>query len=597
MKTTARSKFKRRNRATGEFDTISYLEYFSSEYDKKIHFPDQPLIRTRGRSGATIYLVPELCISTNIPAEAKQRLPQVASIKPVQRREKLDNFLQCMIAGNSKMAAALKKFNMQISARMRPVSAEILPSPTLVLPLKGKMTKYKTNGRDWKQLARNDIIYEPTKTDAQLNIYIIHDSNCRDYLKGYYELLRNELIRIKCPVPFGTVNLVNGDSDITHVACLQKVQKKHDKRDFVLVVQGLANPKDAINEMNYQGLKLHCLNNGFISQGLNLTRSAQDKKGDARARDQILNNIARQIANKLGYLSWNMDLAEVIPTHKEKTFLVLGIDVYHAPVEVDKGYTQKRSMAAIHAWLLKGNDTQFFSTAFVHQARSEIHGRDAAAPTAGQAEGLDEKERADAAARTVKLQGESKSDGIGAFVASVVQKAKVSQKDLIVIVYRDGLAESQMAQAKDLEVRQIKQSVPQAQLAFIVVQKATHARFFGSQSADGKSGEFGNVAAGTLIGQDARMTEWENFYLVPCKNSLSTARPVNYVIVERAGTLKLEELTKFTWAMHFLYPNWTDTIKLPAPTQCAHKLALQLGSLPSAAPEIPRELEKTLFFL
>jgi hypothetical protein len=577
---------------------VSFAAYFLKEYGKKIEYPDQPLIKTRGRSGTTIYLIPELCVTTNIPAEAKAKLPQVASIKPTQRNEKLKNFLKAIVASDSKVAAALAKFNMKINTSMKQVRPQILAPPTLMMPIKGKLQQYKTNGRDWKHTARNDIIYPQIKTASKVHIYIIHDSTCRNFLKDYYDQLRTDLSRIKCPVPFGTVNLVNGDTEGgSHTNALQKVVKPHDDGDLVLVLQGLANFNESVNERNYNEVKVFCLARGFHSQGLDLTKSAQNKKMDDRSRDTIVNNITRQITNKLGYLSWTMDISEVIPEHKDKTFLVIGIDVYHAPVEVEKGYTQKRSMAAAVAWLMKGSDTKFFNDIFVQKARTEVQGKDAAPSAKGKTPNLNETERAQAEARAVKLEGQTVDGGIAKFVQDIIEQTKTPQKDLVVLVYRDGLSESQLDQARDLEATQIQKVVPQALLVFSVVQKATHARFFGSASADGNSGDFGNVEPGTLISRDVRMLGWENFYLVPCKNSLSTARPVNYVVVERSPQIKLEDFTKFTWALHSLYPNWTDTIKLPAPTQCAHKLAFLLGELPVSNPTIHPTLKRSLFFL
>ena len=67
-KVTVRSKFERRNRQTGQKEMITYLDYYTKELKLKINFPDQTLIRTRGRSGTTIYLVPDLNVATNIPA-------------------------------------------------------------------------------------------------------------------------------------------------------------------------------------------------------------------------------------------------------------------------------------------------------------------------------------------------------------------------------------------------------------------------------------------------------------------------------------------------------------------------------------------------
>ena len=75
-------------------------------------------------------------------------------------------------------------------------------------------------------------------------------------------------------------------------------------------------------------------------------------------------------------------------------------------------------MVGVVGWLMRITDVKFESRVYI-------------------------QEQEEAAGRQVK-EGESVQDGLGKFVTDVVNKHKVVQKDLIVIVYRYRVSESQI---------------------------------------------------------------------------------------------------------------------------------------------------------
>lgn len=125
--------------------------------------------------------------------------------------------------------------------------------------------------------------------------------------------------------------------------------------------------------------------------------------------------------------------------------------------------------------------------------------------------------------------------------------------------------------------------------------------------------------------------------MVPTQCGLSTAKPVHYVtlyndkyastqspstmsklfssfppnstnssqltLTSRAlphfffSTVPMQQLQDLTFALCHCYPNWSDSIKLPVPTQLAHKLAYQMGESLISKPDIHQELYKTYFYL
>jgi len=161
------------------------------------------------------------------------------------------------------------------------------------------------------------------------------------------------------------------------------------------------------------------------------------------------------------------------------------------------------------------------------------------------------------------------------------------------IVYRDGVGDSQLEAVRTSEVNQAKNALRDAKLVYTVVQKRIHTRFL----VEKQSGEVGNPWPGTVIDKDLGSEDYPDFYLIPTKCSLSTVKPVHYIMMHNDNAIPLRDFQSLTYAMCHCYPNWTDSIKLPFPTQLAHKLAFQMGESQIPKPEIHKDLFKTYFYL
>jgi len=161
------------------------------------------------------------------------------------------------------------------------------------------------------------------------------------------------------------------------------------------------------------------------------------------------------------------------------------------------------------------------------------------------------------------------------------------------VVYRDGVSDSQLEAVRTTEVQQAKNALRDTKLVYSVVQKRIHQRFLVEKS----SGEVGNPWPGTVVDQDLGSEDYPDFYLIPTKCSLSTVKPVHYILMHNDRAIPQKEFQALTYAMCHCYPNWTDSIKLPFPTQLAHKLAFQMGESQIPKPEIHKDLFKTYFYL
>uniref|UniRef100_A0A6B2LKT0 Piwi domain-containing protein n=1 Tax=Arcella intermedia TaxID=1963864 RepID=A0A6B2LKT0_9EUKA len=107
-----------------------------------------------------------------------------------------------------------------------------------------------------------------------------------------------------------------------------------------------------------------------------------------------------------------------------------------------------------------------------------------------------------------------------------------------------------------------------------------------------------NPAPGTSF-EDGRYVpmraDIKDFFLVSTYNSTSTAKPVNYCLINGANAIELAKFQQLTFWMCHMYPNWANSIKVPFVTQAAHKLAYLLGG--EANVTVHPHLQSSFFYL
>ena len=91
------------------------------------------------------------------------------------------------------------------------------------------------------------------------------------------------------------------------------------------------------------------------------------------------------------------------------------------------------------------------------------------------------------------------------------------------------------------------------------------------------------------------LPERYDFFLVSQSVRQGTVNPTSYNVIEDSSGLKPEHIQKLTYKLCHLYYNWPGTVRVPAPCQYAHKLALLVGESLHTAPS--DKLEDTLYYL
>jgi hypothetical protein len=341
------------------------------------------------------------------------------------------------------------------------------------------------------------------------------------------------------------------------------------------------------NKVYYGTVKEFSNGLGMISQCLNV-KNQQDK---AQQKPIICGNVMKQILNKYGFLCWKANVGRIAPSLGGKVVMLVGIDVYHAKmrfVERSDVYVQRRSVGAFVAVLINVNTGDYITSNQVVEVKARTE--------------LLCKAESDSDTSSVQSTGTAKgdplleqpptitsSDALMKFIERSMKEHGVTPDHII--VYRDGVCDSMLNAVAQTEVKQVQNACKTAKLIFSVCQKRIHTRFF-VQGND--QPPWGNPPAGTVI-HDGVSSDKE-FFLIPTKCTLSTVRPVRYILLHNDGAVPLQEFQSLTYAMGHVYPNWPDAITCPFVTQLAHKLAFQMGECVQNTTVNPL-LHKSYFYL
>jgi aubergine-like protein len=586
-----KSTFKRTNRKTGEEEEISFVSYYN---DMGLQVTDmtQPLLVSTGRQRERIYLLPEFCVAASVPTMAKAKLPALTSLKPTDRIDRFNKLLAMITGEKQKAGDSLKKYGLKVSSEMLSVDKTLLPPPKIVFAPKLEITP----SSEWRSQAKNVKYTHVTQRKRVLPV-IVTEGFSAEFALEYWDNVKAKLKQMSAPLDFDkelVYKLPKQDWSAGLLAAGDLIKPSKDVEVLILAFL----PKDKRRStVEYDEYRQFCLARGYVGQAIDASRSGVVRKRDPKNKESIITNIARQIVNKFGIQSWWMTLQHVAPKHAAKQFMFVGIDVFHAAAEFvepkkgQAGFWQKRSIAAYTAKLIIGSTTLHYCTTETRDAGAEIAGQrtQSARPSKSSA-----PEEAGSSHIREKAFEET---ALQKFIESALLhwKTYIKPASLVTIVYRDGVADSQLDQVDAAEVSQLKKALPdESHFIYSIVQKRVHNRFVMSDA-----GKFGNCSAGTVVEDIARVGSRYNFFMVPCLTNLSTNKPVHYTVTydSHPNVITNQEFHSITFAAHHCYQNWAGTVKVPDVCQYAHKLAYTLGESNVSNPTVPTQLRPTMFYL
>ncbi|XP_028794671.1 protein argonaute 16 isoform X2 [Neltuma alba] len=515
---------------------ITVYEYFAKHCGIELTSAYLPCLDV-GKPKRPIYLPMELCSLIPLQRYTKALSAiQRASLVEKSRQKPQDRIkaiTDAMAHHHYDDDPVLAECGISIQKQFIQVEGRVLETPKLKV---GKNDEcFPRNGR-WN--FNNKTLLQPTRIDiwAVVNFSARCDTS---YISR--ELIKcgmNKGIQIERPY-----TLIEEDSQIRRSSPVARVEKM-----FELLYAKLPEEPNLIlcvlperkNCDIYGPWKKKCLTEvGVVSQCIS----------PLKINDQYLTNVLLKINSKLGGINslLAMEHSGRIPLINDAPTLILGMDVSHG----SPGRSDIPSIAAVvgsRRWPL------------ISRYRASVRTQSSMA------------EMIDALYKPLE---DGKDDGMIRELLLDFYHSSNGRKPTQIIVFRDGVSESQFNQILNIELDQIIKAyqhlgdVDVPKFTVIVAQKNHHTKFFHANGSD-------NVPPGTVV--DTKIVHPRNydFYLCSHAGMLGTPRPVHYhVLLDEIG-FSADGIQNLIHSLSYVYQRSTAAVSVVAPICYAHLAAAQM---------------------
>ncbi|CAO2813123.1 unnamed protein product [Amaranthus hypochondriacus] len=270
-----------------------------------------------------------------------------------------------------------------------------------------------------------------------------------------------------------------------------------------------------------------------------------------KLNDQYLTNVLLKINAKLGGLNsvLSIEHARNIPFVSEAPTLIIGMDVSHG----SPGRADVPSIAAVVSSRGWPSISRYRASVRTQSPKVEI------------IDGL------------FKLDPETNIDD-GMIRESLLDffKSSNKRKPENIIIFRDGVSESQFSQVLNIELDQIREACKfleehwNPKFTLVVAQKNHHTKFFQRNSPD-------NVEPGTVVDNGICHPKNNDFYMCAHAGMIGTTRPTHYQVLIDGIGFSAGDLQDLVHSLSYVYQRSTTAISVVAPVCYAHLAASQVA--------------------
>ncbi|ERM95372.1 hypothetical protein AMTR_s00008p00203090 [Amborella trichopoda] len=523
---------------------VTVYDYFVNEKKIKLNYSgDLPCVDV-GRPKRPNYLPVELCVLLPLQRYTKalttiqrSNLVEKSRQKPVERMRVLND---AMRLNNYNAETLLKTAGVSISQNFTEVEGRVLSAPKLKF---GNGEDFVPRGGRWN--FNNKQLHRPTRIERWVIVnfsarcdtnYLANEMVKSGQRKGVVIAppfcVIEEDPRARCPNPSVRVDRMfeNMKSKLPgapqFVLCILPERKNSD----------IYGPwkKKLLSDL---GIPTQCI-------------------APAKINDQYLTNVLLKINSKLGGIN-SLLAAESslqIPIISKIPTIILGMDVSHG----SPGQSDIPSIAAV----VSSRDWPFIS-----RYRASVRTQ------SPKVEMIDSM---------FKPQPDGNDTGLirEALVEFFVSSNKRKPEQMI--VFRDGVSESQFTQVLNIEVDQIIQACNHLEdgyrpkITVIIAQKNHHTKLFQKDSDT-------NVPPGTVVDSVICHPRNYDFYMCAHNGPIGTSRPAHYhVLMDEIG-FRPDDLQNLVHSLSYVYQRSTTAISIVAPISYAHLAASQMQQFLKAA--------------
>ncbi|KAI3886479.1 hypothetical protein MKW92_010272, partial [Papaver armeniacum] len=524
---------------------VTIYDYFVRKYSGiKLHdSANYPCINV-GKPKKPTYFPIELCSLVPLQRYTKalstlQRssLVEKSRQKPQERKRALSDVLQISNYGNEPM---LKSTRVTISPEPTEIEGRVLLAPKLKVGNGEEF--FPRNGR-WN--FNNKKLVEPTKIGRWAIVNFSARCDTRALVENLAKCCQQKGIAIDKPLGVFDENPQHRRSPANI-----RVDRMFDQvkpnlpgpPQFFLCI--LAERK---NSDVYGPWKRRCLTEFGVA--------TQCIAPPPRVNDQYITNLLLKINAKLGGMNSYLAVERSSPTSivGRTPTMIIGMDVSHG----SPGQSDVPSIAAVvssRGWPL------------ISRYRASVKTQ---SPKVEMIDSLFNK------------VSDTEDRGIVGELLQDFYKSSGGRKPEQIIIFRDGVSESQFNQVLNIELNQIieacefldkdsrEESKWKPKFTVIIAQKNHHTKFFQKGSPD-------NVPPGTVI--DTRICHPHNndFYLCAHAGMIGTTRPTHYHVLWDEIGFSADNLQELVHSLSYVYQRSTTAISVVAPVCYAHLAAAQM---------------------
>ncbi|GJU06814.1 argonaute 4-like protein [Tanacetum coccineum] len=269
-----------------------------------------------------------------------------------------------------------------------------------------------------------------------------------------------------------------------------------------------------------------------------------------RVNDQYLTNVLLKINAKLGGLNSMLavEFTPSIPMVSKCPTIILGMDVSHGQA----GQSDVPSIAAVVSSRQWPSISRYRASVRTQSPKVEM---------------ID---------NLFKKVSDTEDEGIVKELLLDFYVSSAKRKPDQIIIFRDGVSESQFNQVLNIELDQIMEACKFLdanwcpKFLVIVAQKNHHTKFFQPGSPD-------NVPPGTVIDNKVCHPRNNDFYMCAHAGMIGTTRPTHYHVLYDEIGFSSDDLQELVHNLSYVYQRSTTAISVVAPICYAHLAATQVS--------------------
>ncbi|CAL5190388.1 unnamed protein product [Lathyrus oleraceus] len=530
---------KKKGGGEDESEEITVYDYFVNRRNITLQYSaDLPCINV-GKPKRPTYVPIELCELVSLQRYTKalstlQRssLVEKSRQKPQERMKVLSDALRTSNYGSEPM---LRDCGISITSGFTQVDGRVLQAPRLKF---GNGEDFNPRNGRWN--FNNKKIVQPAKITKWAVVNFSARCDVQGLVRDLIKCGRMKGIQVE--PPFDVCEEQNTFRRSPPVVRVEKmfeiIQSKLPEPPLFLLC---LLPERKNSELYGPWKKKNLAEFGIITQCI----------APSRVNDQYLTNVLLKINAKLGGMNslLGVEHSPSIPIVSKAPTLILGMDVSHG----SPGQSDIPSIAAVvssRQWPLISK-----YRACVRTQGSKVEMID----------------------NLFKPVPDKKEDeGIIRELLIDFYTSSGNRKPDNIIIFRDGVSESQFNQVLNIELSQIIEACKflddtwNPKFTVIVAQKNHHTKFFQPGAPD-------NVPAGTVVDNKICHPRNYDFYMCAHAGMIGTSRPTHYhVLLDEIG-FSPDDLQELVHSLSYVYQRSTTAISVVAPICYAHLAASQVG--------------------